>query len=48
MQARDQVLQKIVESVEFPLPDSAVTAEVEYREHEVVHSLGHDDELVGG
>ena len=31
--------------VEFPVPESAVQAEVDYREHEVVHSLGHDDEL---
>ncbi|MDT4936954.1 MAG: trigger factor, partial [Pseudonocardiales bacterium] len=44
-QARDRVLEKLVESVEFPLPESALTAEVEYREHEIVHSLGHDDAL---
>ena len=25
-------------SAEFPLPESAVTAEIEYREHDVVHS----------
>jgi trigger factor len=45
-QARDKVLEKLLETVDFPLPESAVTAEVEYREHEVVHSLGHDDELL--
>jgi trigger factor len=40
------VLEKLLESVEFPLPDSAVNAEVEFREHEIVHSLGHDDDLL--
>jgi trigger factor len=44
-QARDKLVEKLVETVEFPLPESAVKAEVDYREHEVVHSLGHDDEL---
>ena len=44
-QARDRVLEQLVETVEFPVPESALTAEVEYREHEVVHSLGHDDAL---
>ena len=44
-QARDKVLAKLLETVDFPLPESAVKAEVEFREHEVVHSLGHDDEV---
>jgi trigger factor len=44
-QARDKLLEQLIETVEFPLPDSAVQAEVEYREHDVVHSLGHDDAL---
>jgi trigger factor len=44
-QARDRVLEKLVETVEFPLPESAVTAEVEQREHQVTHSLGHDDAM---
>jgi trigger factor len=44
-QARDKLVDKLVETVEFPLPESAVKAEVDYREHETVHSLGHDDEL---
>ena len=44
-QARDRVLEKLLDTVEFPVPESAVQAEVEYREHEVVHSLGHDDAL---
>jgi trigger factor len=44
-QARDKVLEKLLETVEFPLPESAVKAEVEYREHDIIHSLGHDDAL---
>jgi len=44
-QARDRLLEQLVETVEFPLPESAVTAEVEFREHDLVHSLGHDDAL---
>ena len=45
-QARDKLLEQLIDSVEFPLPESAVTAEVEYRQHDVIHSLGHDDALV--
>ena len=44
-QARDKVLEQLIETVEFPLPESAVKSEVEYREHDIVHSLGHDDTL---
>jgi trigger factor len=44
-QARDKLIEKLVESADFPLPESAVQAEVGYREHDVVHSLGHDDKL---
>ena len=44
-QARDRVLEKLLELVEFPVPESAVQAEVDYREHEIVHSLNHDDAL---
>jgi trigger factor len=45
-QARDRLLEQFVDNIEFPLPDSAVQAEVEYRQHDVVHTLGHDDALV--
>ncbi|HEU5265874.1 MAG TPA: trigger factor [Jatrophihabitans sp.] len=44
-QARDRLLEHLIETIEFPLPESAVTAEVEVREHDIVHSLGHDDAL---
>jgi trigger factor len=45
-QARDNVLEKLMETVEFPLPESAIKAEIDYREHEIVHSLGHDDAML--
>jgi trigger factor len=44
-QARDRVLETLLDQVEFPVPESAITAEVEYRQHDIVHSLGHDDTL---
>jgi trigger factor len=39
------VLETLLDQVEFPVPESAITAEVEYRQHDIVHSLGHDDTL---
>lgn len=45
-QARDKLVEKLVETVDFPVPESAVQAEIDFREHEVVHSLGHDDALL--
>jgi trigger factor len=42
-QAREKVLEHLLTTVEFPLPESAVQGEVDYREHEIVHQLGHDD-----
>jgi trigger factor len=44
-QARDRLLEHLIGQVEFPLPESAVKAELDFREHEIVHSLGHDDTL---
>jgi trigger factor len=44
-QARDKLLEQLIDTVDFPLPESALTAEVEAREHDIVHSLGHDDAL---
>lgn len=41
--ARDKVLQLLVDQTEVPLPESSVQAEIEWREHDVVHQLGHDD-----
>ena len=39
------MLETLLDRVEFPVPESAIKAEVEYREHDIVHSLGHDDAL---
>jgi trigger factor len=44
-QARDKVIEYLIDSVEFDAPESAITQEAGYREHDVIHSLGHDDEL---
>jgi trigger factor len=44
-EARDKVLEHLIETVEFPVPESSIKGEVEYREHDIVHSLGHDDAL---
>ncbi|TAM90341.1 MAG: trigger factor [Jatrophihabitans sp.] len=44
-QARDKLLEQLVETVQFPLPDAAVEGEVDAREHEIVHSFGHDDAM---
>jgi trigger factor len=41
--ARDKVLELLVQRTEVPLPESSVQAEIEWREHDVVHQLGHDD-----
>ncbi len=39
------MLEKLIETVEFPVPESVVASEVGAREHDIVHSLGHDDAL---
>lgn len=44
-QARDKLLEHLLDTVEFPVPESAIKAEAEYREHDIVHSLNHDDAL---
>ena len=44
-QARDKLLERLIADVDFPLPESAVKSEVDAREHDIVHSLGHDDAL---
>jgi trigger factor len=42
-EARDKVLELLVAQTEVPLPESSVQAEIEWREHDVVHQLNHDD-----
>jgi trigger factor len=47
-QARDRLIEHLVDIIEFPLPESAVAAEIEFREHEVIHTFNHDDTLFEG
>lgn len=42
-QARDEVLDALVDATEVPLPESVVEAEVESRAHDAVHAFDHDD-----
>jgi trigger factor len=44
-QARDKVLEQLIDTLDFEVPESAISAEVGYREHDIVHSMGHDDAL---
>ncbi len=43
-QARDRVLDALVDGTEVPLPESVVTAEVDSRLHDAVHGFDHDEE----
>ena len=43
-QARDRVLEAIVEGTEVPLPETVVAAEVDSRLHDAVHTFDHDEE----
>jgi trigger factor len=46
-QARDTVLDALVEATEVPLPESVVTAEVDSTLHDAIHSFDHDEERFG-
>jgi trigger factor len=43
-QARDKIIETLIESTEIDLPESAVKGEIEWREHDVIHQLEHDDD----
>jgi trigger factor len=43
-QARDRVLEALVEAADVPLPESVVATEVESRTHDAVHTFDHDEE----
>jgi trigger factor len=43
-QARDKVLDALVEATEVPLPESVVQAEVDSALHDAVHGFDHDEE----
>lgn len=44
VQARDKVLEALLEVTEVPLPEGVVDSEVEIRQHDAVHTFDHDDE----
>jgi trigger factor len=43
VQARDKVLDALLETTEVPLPATVVDAEIEMRAHDAVHAFDHDD-----
>jgi trigger factor len=43
VQARDKVLDALLDSTEVPLPEAVVESEVEVRKHDAVHSFDHDE-----
>ncbi|WHT20788.1 trigger factor [Crossiella sp. CA-258035] len=43
MEARDKVLEALLEATEVPMPEAAVDAEVEVRKHDAVHRFEHDE-----
>jgi trigger factor len=43
-QARDHVLDALLEITDVPLPESVVAGEVEQATHEAVHGMGHDED----
>ncbi|MDQ3405767.1 MAG: trigger factor [Actinomycetota bacterium] len=44
VQARDKVLDALVDVVEVPLPEKVVQAEIDSRQHDAVHPYDHDEE----
>ncbi|HEY8373374.1 MAG TPA: trigger factor [Pseudonocardiaceae bacterium] len=44
MQARDKVLEALLEATEVPLPEGVVQAEIEIRKHDAVHPFDHDEQ----
>jgi len=43
-EARDKILDALVEATDVPLPESIVAAEVDARVHEAIHPFDHDEE----
>ncbi len=43
-QARDKVLEALLEAADIPVPESVVAQEVEVRAHEAVHEFDHDED----
>jgi len=44
VQARDKVLEALLEVTEVPLPDTVVDSEIEVRKHDAVHTFDHDED----
>lgn len=44
MQARDKILEALLDSVEVPLPESVVDSEIDARKHDAVHPFDHDED----
>jgi trigger factor len=47
VQARDKVLEALLEATEVPLPEAVVTSEVDVRKHDAVHAFDHDESRFG-
>ncbi|MDQ6658084.1 MAG: trigger factor, partial [Actinomycetota bacterium] len=45
-EARDKVLEALLAMTEIPVPESIVTAEVQARAHDAVHSFDHNEEAL--
>jgi trigger factor len=46
VQARDKILDTLLESVEVPLPEKVVEAEIGSRKHDAIHDLDHSEEAL--
>ncbi|CAM00681.1 trigger factor [Saccharopolyspora erythraea NRRL 2338] len=47
MQARDKVLEALLETVEVPLPEKVVESEIDVRKHDAIHPFDHDEDRFG-
>ncbi|NKQ58924.1 trigger factor [Amycolatopsis sp. K13G38] len=46
VQARDKILDSLLEQVDVPLPEKVLEAEVESRKHDAIHDLDHNEEAL--
>lgn len=46
VQARDKVMEALLESVEVPLPEKVIESEVSSRRHDAIHDLDHSEEAL--
>ena len=45
-QARDEVLQALLDATDIPVPEGARKAEIDARQHEAVHTFDHDEQAL--